>query len=281
MEEARFSAVPATTIPFAHSEISTAEFDATTTEASAPYVGRWNRLISTTNWEKGAIIAQWRELLLEQNLPTAEHSDEAWARMVGGVSGQHVGRLRRVYQRFGAVHTQYEKLYWSHFQAALDWNDAEMWLEGAVQNQWSVNELRRNRWETLGSVPADQPLESEIVAAETDEDYQPSKEAVDHISPRFDEAHAGPTHEGPDFGDEGERGSTSTAEMSGVNQLVAADAIRPFENLPSLPEDVGEAFETFKLAILHHRSENWQQISRDDLIASLEALKVLAMAPTE
>ena len=74
MEEARFSAVPATTIPFAHSEISTAEFDATTTEASAPYVGRWNRLISTTNWEKGASIAQWRELLLEQNLPTAEHS---------------------------------------------------------------------------------------------------------------------------------------------------------------------------------------------------------------
>ena len=29
--------------------------------ASGPYLGRWNRLVSTTNWEKGRIICQWRE----------------------------------------------------------------------------------------------------------------------------------------------------------------------------------------------------------------------------
>ena len=30
-------------------------------EASQPFVGRWNALVSTTNWEKGRIIGDWRE----------------------------------------------------------------------------------------------------------------------------------------------------------------------------------------------------------------------------
>ena len=34
-------------------------------EASAEYLGKWNRLVSTTNWEKGRIICQWREALEE------------------------------------------------------------------------------------------------------------------------------------------------------------------------------------------------------------------------
>ena len=29
--------------------------------ASDSFVGRWNTLVSTTNWEKGRIIQQWRE----------------------------------------------------------------------------------------------------------------------------------------------------------------------------------------------------------------------------
>ena len=33
--------------------------------ATQPFVGRWNRLVSTTNWEKGRIILQWREALQE------------------------------------------------------------------------------------------------------------------------------------------------------------------------------------------------------------------------
>ena len=27
------------------------------------FVGQWNRLVSTTNWEKGRIICQWRDAL--------------------------------------------------------------------------------------------------------------------------------------------------------------------------------------------------------------------------
>ena len=99
----------------------------------------------------------------------------AWSRLVGGVTGQHVGRLRRVYQRFGATFQQYRGLYWSHFHAALDWDDAEMWLEGAVGSSWSVAQMRDQRWETLGKLEADKPQTADVVASETDEDFEPAR----------------------------------------------------------------------------------------------------------
>ena len=61
-------------------------------------------LVSTTNWEKGRIIAEWREALRagrrpgRQVIPTTPG-----AAQVGNVTPQHVGRLRRVFERFGDV----------------------------------------------------------------------------------------------------------------------------------------------------------------------------------
>src|SRR6185295_7612698 len=119
-------------------------------ETSERFLGKWKRLVSTTNWEKGRILCDWRQTLVESGAPASEYSDETWAHRVGGISPQHVGRLRRVFERFGAVKDTYEGLFWSHFQAAIDWDDAEMWLEGAVQNEWSISQMRRQRWEALG-----------------------------------------------------------------------------------------------------------------------------------
>ncbi len=139
-------------------------------ETSVKYLGRWNRLVSTTNWEKGRIISQWRQALLQAGASVQAHGDEAWSRRVGNVSPQHVGRLRRVYEQFGEAYSQYPGLYWSHFQAALDWHDAEMWLEGAVQNGWSVSRMRAQRWEATGGPADEAPREEDVVAAEMDED---------------------------------------------------------------------------------------------------------------
>jgi len=105
---------------------------------SEQFLGRWKRLVSTTNWEKGRIIYEWREALVAAEAPLAEYSDEAWSRRVGNVTPQHVGRLRRVFESFAAVHDDYPGLYWSHFQAALDWDDAPMWLTGAVDEHRAV-----------------------------------------------------------------------------------------------------------------------------------------------
>ncbi|MDG2382568.1 MAG: hypothetical protein P8N76_12940 [Pirellulaceae bacterium] len=264
---------------------------------SQPYVGRWNRLISTTNWEKGRIIFEWRESLIAAEAPTTDYSDEAWSRIVGAVTGQHVGRLRRVFERFGSNHQDFQGLFWSHFQAAVDWEDAEMWLEGSVQSDWSVSQMRRQRWEATGAIADDEPQDEDIVSQETDEDFQ----VEDPTSPQAQERLVVSDNEfvaearspaGPDFGDDDDvptsksdgdpntTGDTSGASIYADDQQDAAPFVRPFENLAELPSDLSEAFETFKLAILHHKTEDWQQISRDDVLASLDALKELALAPS-
>lgn len=267
---------------------STITADSSLDNASQPFVGRWNQLVSTTNWEKGRIILQWREALIAEGVNAAEYSDEAWTLLVGGVTGQHVGRLRRVYQRFGGVFESYDGLYWSHFCAALDWDDAEMWLEGAVQNDWSVSQMRRKRWETLDeSVP--EPADTEIVVAETDEDFEPAlnEEPIPStISATIAEVEGGPSGSRADRSSGGRKTSDEeTDEKDGASiyaddEKEAIEFVRPFANLKSLPDDMSEAFEAFKLAILRHKQDGWQAISRDDALASLDALKELVLAPS-
>jgi len=144
-------------------------------DVAGKYIGQWNRLVSTTNWEKGRIICQWRDALIAAGAPVTEYSDEAWSQLVGGVTSQHVGRLRRVFQRFGDVFDQYEGLYWSHFQASLDGEDAEMWLEGAIHNNWSVSQMRGKRWETLGKPGDAPPPDDSAFAEETDDEFSASE----------------------------------------------------------------------------------------------------------
>ncbi|MHB8864794.1 MAG: hypothetical protein ACYC6N_20495 [Pirellulaceae bacterium] len=256
--------------------------------ASLPFVGRWNQLISNTNWEKGGIIHQWREALRHSGAPSTEYSDEAWGRRVGGVTGQHVGRLRRVFQRFATLRADFETLHWSHFQAATDWDDAEMWLEGAVQNGWSVSRMRSQRWETLGKLEDDQPQDADIVTSELDEDFEPGEEPGSEqgtTRPRGD-GHAGPRDEGPDFGEDphaaDKRMNAEPHDSAEADEHAqeTVEFVRPFAKLTELPSDLSEALEAFKLAILHHKMEDWQQIARDDVLASLDALKQLVMAPS-
>lgn len=245
--------------------------------ASQPFVGRWNKLISTTNWEKGAIILQWRETLITAGAPVTGYSDDAWCRLVGGVTPQHVGRLRRVQQRFSNTQRSYEGLYWSHFFAALDWEDAEMWLEGAVQNHWSVSQMRNKRWETLGQVGSP-PLATEEVAAEIDEDVDTTATA-DSLRSSYDEV-PGPRHEGPDFGDEDAPSHERNSESFGSDaDRQPVELIRPFENLPALPDDLADAFDGLKLAMLRHKTEGWESVGCQEVIAWLDAMKSLALAP--
>lgn len=258
-------------------------------QVAEPFVGEWRKLVSTTNWEKGRIIHEWRSALIASDAPQTEYSDETWSRMVGGsVTGQHAGRLRRVYDRFGKTHEQYQGLFWSHFQSAVEWDDAEMWLEGAVQNGWSISAMRRERWQTNGAVESEKPTDDEVIASESDvdEDCDPKLDA--QAADQIDRTISGSTEmadsvvpEGPDFGDEDESSRATDHAANFADDLESnVPLVQPFENLAELPEDLGEAFESFKLAILRHKSTDWDKISRDDVLASLEALKELALAPS-
>lgn len=254
-------------------------------ELSSEFVGRWSTLVSTTNWEKGKIIAEWRQALQGSQSPPAAYSDEAWSRRVGGVSPQHVGRLRRVYERFGDAYASYSGVYWSHFLAALDWDDAEMWLEGASQSQWSVSQMRRTRWEAEGGDPAAEPQEPDASSTRDDEDYTPVSEIDAEIAGRDGTRSVaeGPRPDGPDFGDEDQGSYTDNQSSDGGddddmpwNEEPAMALESPFAKLPSLPVDLSEALEQFKLAIIRHRADLWSEVAQEDVIRSLDALKAFA-----
>ncbi len=256
-------------------------------ETSAPYLGQWNRLVSTTNWEKGRIILEWRQALVASGAPAAEYSDEAWSLRVGNVTGQHVGRLRRVYERFDALRAELTALYWSHFQSALDWDDAEMWLEGAQQSGWSVAEMRRQRWQTLGAIEADRPREDGSTSEPLDDDsgsldlQAASNSAVPRDATRKrvpagddEERTSKPSRHSSDDPSDDEAPAERSAEME-------YDAPGPFAHVAEMPDDMGEAYEALKLSIIRHKFANWQQISRDDALAAIDALRQLALAPAE
>jgi hypothetical protein len=261
------------------------ELTISTVSAATEYVGRWNRLISTTNWEKGRIICQWREALRQAGAPLEEQTDEAWSRQVGGVTPQHVGRLRRVFERFGDAHEQFAGLYWSHFLAAIEWPDAEMYLEGAVQNSWSISQMCDNRWEAIGGKPEQKPQESDFAADEIDNDFSSyeGQTASSTISESIGEVRDADSSEdesdAPPF-DVGDREAAGDYTPV-VDGPAAVPQIRPFESLPPLPSDMNEAFEMMKLAILGHKVAGWQDIARDDVLSMLESLKQLVLAPAE
>ncbi len=248
--------------------------------ASREYLGRWNRLISSTNWEKGRIVFQWREALIAAGVDAASYTDEAWCRQAGNVTPQHTGRLRRVFQRFSTVRETYPGLYWSHFQAALDWDDAEMWLEGAVQNGWSIAQMQGERARTLGAL-----VEEQVEAMAVDEDAADVPASFPPESPASSAHDAASDFQAGtgalvDTSADGEPIPSDLSEVADACEE-AAPPLRPFENLPQLPADLREAFDSFKLAIVHHRIAAWQEVSQADVLATLDALRQLVLAPAE
>lgn len=255
--------------------------------ASKTFLGQWNRLVSTTNWEKGRIIFEWRDALKLSGATPLDYSDESWSRRVSGVSAQHVGRLRRTYERFNSQRDDFPGVYWSHFQVAYDWSDAEMWLEGAVQNGWSVAEMRSQRWDATRALSdGDAPL-AEITAEEMDVDE-------DFLAPDADRGVVeDPTAElesrarnlPPDEAEAEternyERGVPFDPDEASYTQEPPDEVPSPFASLPELPPDLAEAFESFKLAILRHKMAGWHDVSRQVCVATLEALRELALAPS-
>jgi len=278
--------------------------------ASKPFIGRWNKLSSETNWEKGRILLEWRNALIAAKAPSSQYSDEAWANRVGLVTCQHVGRLRRVFERFGETHGEYPNLYWSHFWAALDWDDSELWLEGASQSRWSISQMCRMRAESM-QLPEDQTPQS-VVAKDTqriesasDDGFLESTSSARKSDQETEENsnrsrsgsfESGPSGEGPDFGDEDssdqnsrqrdsqqegrdslgfESGAISQHELAETSSQGSEDspARNPFDGLGTLPLDVTEAVDPLKLCILRYRANDWHGFSKQQMIALIEAMK--------
>jgi len=257
-------------------------------QLSAPIVGKWNVLVSQTNWEKGALILDWRTELRAAGFPNTVYSDEAWARRIGNVTPQHVGRLRRVTERFGEKRRDFSGLYWSHFNAALDWDDAELWLEGAVQNDWSVAQMRVQRWETIGATDDQKPQEDDILVTEIDEDvYFRQPDRIEEHTAEIGAADAlgesnvvaagvHPVAEPSKTREQPKKGRAKTEPGGHVS--TTKEILMVLAGISDFPADLAEPLELLKIAILNHKLAGWKSISAEHVCRSLEALKMLTVA---
>jgi hypothetical protein len=256
------------------------------------FVGQWNRLVSTTNWEKGRIICDWRDSLIASGAAVTDYSDEAWSQLVGGVTSQHVGRLRRAYQRFGETFTNYSGLFWSHFQASLDWEDAEMWLEGAVQNGWSVSQMRGKRWETVGKPGESMPVDDAEEASDEDAPWLGDEAGDDASGVAGESAEVksvegtakrtkGEDEDGDEVDEESASSSSSTSDDYQSPKTSAKSRNRLGVEVDELPEDIADAFEQFKLAIIAQRRLSWSETTPEAVLECLDALRELALAPSD
>jgi hypothetical protein len=167
----------------------------------------------------------------------------------------------------------------------LDWPDAEMWLQGAIDNGWSISQMRNQRWEAQGAPAEMRPSEEDIVATEVDEEslaLEPSGKAAP-LTGEEAEVRGTSDEEADEETSEADAPFDSADEesMSEAYAESPSGPVRPFENLPEMPDDLKEAFELFKLSILSHKISGWTEISVDQVIGVLESLKRLALAPKE
>ena len=190
-----------------------------------------------------------------------------------------------MYQRFGEVTNQYDGLYWSHFHAAIDWDDAEMWLEGAIQNGFSVSQMRGKRWETLGNTsepPAveDDSVEDPYFASQGTSD--PAIVQAPDVTPVAHEDSDEDVSETLSAADPAAgTGDRAFRDPPPVNGTQPEERRRSELEIDDLPADVADAFEQFKLAIITHRRTNWAQASPELVVECLDALREIALAPIE
>lgn len=247
-------------------------------EVSSDFVSSWNRLISMTNWEKGKLIRNWRTTLTEKGLPRQVYSDESLAKRLGNVSGQHIGRLRRVFERFGDNFEQYTGLYWSHFQAVLDWDDAENWLADASENQWSVATMRLQRWEAIGAPAGQKPNDADIVMSEPDEDVNPYNDSDTVLDGRKSNVEPNKNKDKKKKGDDSRGGESSGGSDDYLGDFSSpAEAFAQMKQMKDLPEDLKEAFEQLKVVILSHKVSGWREVDPQRILTFLNAMKVVVM----
>ena len=265
-------------------------------QLSDPIIGKWNVLVSQTNWEKGELILRWRNELMAAGLPNTVYSDESWARRVSKVTAQHVGRLRRTAERFGDTHRNFSGLYWSHFYAALEWDDAELWLEGAAQKDWSVAQMRMQRWEAIGAPAGYKPREEDVFVGEIDEDAYSRQSASerppqDRIEGRtaeigavdaiegFDASTVSPSTEAePPKKKEQSKKDKSKHIESESHVPSTGKLLMSLKGITEFPVDLAEALELLKVAVLNHKLAGWKSVTAEQVCLSLEALKMLAVS---
>jgi hypothetical protein len=104
-------------------------------ETEEQLVQRAQQAVSRCNWEIGECAAAWTQRYARGR------TDADFGALIG-LSGDQVYQRRRVWETFSDVASRYERLKWSHFYAALNWDDAAECLQWADDMQATVAEMK-------------------------------------------------------------------------------------------------------------------------------------------
>lgn len=108
---------------------------ASSAETESDLILRAQVAVSRCNWEVGECAAIWTKRF------SRGRTDGDFAELVG-LSADQVYQRRRVWETFGDVCGNYGVLKWSHFYAAITWDDAAECLQWAQDIGATVAEMR-------------------------------------------------------------------------------------------------------------------------------------------
>ena len=124
------------------------------TETEEQLIQRAQQALSQSNWTVGECAAVWTKRYAKGR------TDADFAVLIG-LSPDQVFQRRRVWETFSDVHQNYAHLKWSHFYAALTWDDAAECLQWADEMQSTVSGMkawrRAQRGEELDSQEVELP----------------------------------------------------------------------------------------------------------------------------
>ncbi len=156
-----------------------------TKDTEEQLIQRAQDALNRCNWVIGECAAEWT-----QKYARGRTDADFGSRI--GLSGDQVYQRRRVWETFSDVYDQYENLKWSHFYAAINWDDASDCLGWADEMRATVAEMKAWRRAQHG----------EDLAEPSDEGNDFAQAPIEYLS-----AAAGFVRDPSEFGADGSGGS--------------------------------------------------------------------------
>lgn len=174
-------------------------------ETEASLISRAQVAVSRCNWEVGECAALWTKRFARGR------TDADFAALVS-LSPDQIYQRRRVWETFADVYQNYPSLRWSHYYAAINWDDAAECLQWAQDVQAGVAEMkawrRAQRGEDLTTQSIDEafdglPSEPVVAREAAPFDHESSFSVSANSDPDDEMANGMPAAERPtsEFGD--------------------------------------------------------------------------------
>jgi hypothetical protein len=186
------------------------------TETEEQLIQRAQRALTLCNWEIGECASKWTQRYARGR------TDADFGAQIG-LSSDQVYQRRRVWDTFSDVYEQYPALRWSHFYAALNWDDAPECLQWAADMQATVAEMKAWRRAQHGE-DLSAPAEEEETALPSVELLTPEAGVVRELNAAGVAAAARGDTERPSNGS----GRESSTVAEAARESVAEEGYAPF-----------------------------------------------------